>query len=268
MTTWNPKDYAQHSAAQLAWARELLDRLALRGDEAALDVGCGDGKITAECAARLPGGYALGIDAAPEMIAYARAAFPPQTHPNLEFFHLDARRIALERRIDLEARFDLAFSNAALHWIEDQPAVLVGIAHALKPGGRMAVSCGGRGNAAEILECLEAMLATEPWREMFCDFPPPYFFYGPREWAAWLREAGLTVERLELVPKDMTLAGREGLTGWVRTTWHPYTERVPEERREAFIDELAERYLARHPLDAEGLCHVAMVRLEAQARKA
>src|ERR1044071_3493163 len=45
---WNPSDYAANSAQQQGWARELIARLKLRGDERILDVGCGDGKVTAE----------------------------------------------------------------------------------------------------------------------------------------------------------------------------------------------------------------------------
>jgi trans-aconitate methyltransferase len=65
----------------------------------------------------------------------------------------------------------------------------------------------------------------------------------------------------------MTLPGVEPLRGWVRTTWLPYLERVPPERRSEFVDELVTRYVGRHPPDAEGCVHVAMVRLEAELVK-
>src|SRR5687767_8216782 len=65
---WNPADYAANSAAQLAWARELITKLKLRGDERVLDVGCGDGKVTAEIAQALPRGEITGVDSSAEMI--------------------------------------------------------------------------------------------------------------------------------------------------------------------------------------------------------
>ncbi len=68
MHKWNPAEYAWHSAAQLAWARELIARLRLRGDESVLDIGSGDGKVTAEIAAGLPRGRVVGLDESPEMI--------------------------------------------------------------------------------------------------------------------------------------------------------------------------------------------------------
>ncbi len=54
MTTWNPDEYARNSAAQSQWANEMLARLDLKGSEAVPDLGCGDGKITANIAQALP----------------------------------------------------------------------------------------------------------------------------------------------------------------------------------------------------------------------
>ncbi|HEX2623263.1 MAG TPA: methyltransferase domain-containing protein, partial [Phototrophicaceae bacterium] len=68
---WNPQDYAKNSGAQLGWARELITKLNLKGDEALLDVGCGDGKITAELARAVPDGFVLGVDSSPDFVAYA-----------------------------------------------------------------------------------------------------------------------------------------------------------------------------------------------------
>jgi len=64
---WNPEDYAKNSDAQLKWAKELKQSLNLQGDESVLDVGCGDGKITADFATTLPRGRVVGIDSSPDM---------------------------------------------------------------------------------------------------------------------------------------------------------------------------------------------------------
>ncbi len=57
---WNAADYAANSVVQQTWARELIAKLNLRGDEHILDVGCGDGKVTAEIARALPRGSVDG----------------------------------------------------------------------------------------------------------------------------------------------------------------------------------------------------------------
>src|SRR6266536_627768 len=201
MHKWNPEDYAKHSSAQLAWARELIARLKLRGDESVLDLGCGDGKVTAEIAAALPRGQVAGLDGSQEMIRFAREHYPPGRFPNLEFVVMDARQIRMERS------FDIVFSNAALHWIEDHRAILSGVSRVLRPGGRLMISCGGRGNANEILEAVEAVAAKARWREYFAGFAFPYHFYGPEEYARWLPEAGLAALNVVLFPKVMIHPG-------------------------------------------------------------
>jgi trans-aconitate methyltransferase len=258
---WNPEAYANHSAAQLKWAQELRSRLALRGDESVLDVGCGDGKITADIAQALAEGRVVGVDSSVEMIAYAARAFPLALYPNLCFANADARALPFSKT------FDLIFSNAALHWIDDHPAFLAGASRALRQGGRLVFSCGGRGNAADVFQVIDDLATLPPWRDYFNSFHIPYFFYTPDEYGPWLRQAGFGVQRLELVPKDMTHAGAEGLASWIRTTWMPITERVPENEREKWIDDFLQAYLSRFPLDPAGLAHVAMVRLEVEARR-
>jgi len=71
--------------------------------------------------------------------------------------------------------------------------------------------------------------------------------------------------RVELAQKDMQHAGMEGLTGWLRTTWFPYTDRLPPEMRAPFLEEVAERYVADNPVGPDGRTHVNMVRLEVEA---
>lgn len=79
---WNPEDYAKNSDAQLKWAKELKQSLNLQGDESVLDVGCGDGKITANFATTLPRGRVVGIDSSPDMIAYATRTYAAHVYPN------------------------------------------------------------------------------------------------------------------------------------------------------------------------------------------
>jgi len=259
---WNAAEYAANSAVQQSWARELIARLPLRGDEHVLDIGCGDGKVTAEIARAVPRGRIWGVDASPEMIAFAQATFPPATTGNLKFHVCDARKIG-----SLGEKFDLVFSNAALHWVDDHEAILRGAAAVLKPGGRLAISCGGQGNAHDVFLALRPELRRQRWRGFFRKLPAPYFFYSPEEYKKWLPKFGFRINAITLAPKDATYAGAAGLATWLRTTWLPYVQRVPESLREEFIAAVTRRYLAKHPPDAQGLVHVRMVRLEIDAVK-
>ena len=293
---WSAADYASNSAVQHTWARELIAKLDLRGDERILDVGCGDGKVTAEMAHAVPKGSVVGVDASSQMIEFATKTF---SIPNLEFRTVDAREIkpaALsspspppkEERAGVRrsikpltpalsplgrgegdertpALFDVVFSNAALHWVDDHQAFLRGAASVLKPDGRLLVSCGGKGNAHDVFLALRPVMRQKRWREFFRKMEAPYFFHSPEEYKKWLLRFGFQKHSVKLTPKDVTYAGREGFATWLRTTWIPYTQRVPENLREEFIASVAERYIGKHPMDARGMVPVRMVRLEIDA---
>jgi trans-aconitate methyltransferase len=261
MVNWNASDYSKHSSAQQQWALDLAAQLELAGHERVLDIGSGDGKFTAYLASKVPDGYVLGIDASPSMADFAREAFPEETYPNLDFRLQDATEMSFD------AEFDVVFSNAVLHWIKDHGPLIDRIRNALVPGGRFLASMGGRGNAASIFAILDELASTQTWGPFLEGFDLPWGFYGPQEYTSWLEVAGLVVNRLELVEKDMVQAGSDGLAGWIRTTWIPYVQRIPEEQQAEFISAIVDSYLESHPLDEDGNAHVVMVRLEVDANR-
>lgn len=260
--TWNPSDYAANSASQLVWARELIARIELRGDENILDVGCGDGKVTADLARAVPQGLVVGIDSAPEMIRFATENFSGPPFANLEFKVMDARQIHFHQP------FDLVVSNAALHWVDDHPAFLRGVAACLRDGGRLVVSCGGCGNAQEVFVALRGVMRLKQWRQFFRRLAAPYFFHRPEDYERWLPGHGLSATSINLSPKYAVHETADAFAAWLRTTWMPYTQRVPEAWREEFIAAVVSRYLMKKPVDAQGRVHVRMVRLEMDAVKA
>ncbi len=258
---WDAADYERSSSAQHKWAKELIAKLNLKGVEHLLDIGSGDGKVTAEIAEILNGGLAVGIDSSEEMITLARTRYSKNQFANLQFLQADARSLPFENT------FDVVFSNATMHWILDHQPVLKGIAQSLRPGGCILLQMGGKGNGAGIISVLEEMMALSQWCDYFVDFTFPYGFYDAEDYQSWLADLGLKPVRVELIPKDMTHLGREGLEAWFRTTWIPYTQRVPDSERSSFTTQLIDRYLDCYPVDKDGLAHVQMVRLEVEAIK-
>jgi trans-aconitate methyltransferase len=257
--SWDAEDYANNSSAQTQWAQELISKLALQGSESLLDIGCGDGKISAQLAQILSAGRVLGIDVSPSMIRLASERFPLTKYTNLSFLQMDATDIRLPQQ------FDIAFSSATLHWVEDHIAVLRGLRRCLKSGSKVLLQMGGRGNAHEVSRSVQVVIQRPQWKGYFDDFGQPYHFYGPEEYETWLSRSGFRPVRVELIPKDMQHQGREGLSGWFRTTWFPYTDRLPANLRADFINAVVDAYTEQHPIDTLGNTHVEMVRLEVEA---
>jgi len=240
---------------------DLLSGLKLSGMEMVLDLGCGDGKISAQIAEIVPYGSVLGIDSSPEMIEYAKKTHPKKECPNLDFFCCDMRTI------DYTEDFDRVFSNAAMHWVKDQGRVLRNIYQSLKPGGLMVIQMGGRGNAGDLFACITPLMETKPWIRYFQDFEFPYAFPDPDEYVTLLRKTGFTKCIVQLKGKDMVHEGLEGFSGWIRTTWMPYLDRLPSRLRSRFIIAIYREYTKLYPPDSFGNIHIAMVRLEAIAER-
>jgi len=258
---WNAQDYSKNSQNQFQWAQELIPKLQLKGNETLIDIGCGNGKITAELARCLPKGKVIGIDSNKEMIRLSQQDYTTKNYPNLSFQIMDARNLTFQ------SEFDLAFSNAALHWIIDQKNVLQGVKQSLKSDGRLLFQMAGKGNAKEVMDIIEQLMPAEPWKQYFQGMKFPYGFFDVNEYDTFLKQAGLVSDKIELFPKDMKHQGAEGLAGWVRTTWLPFTDKLPEAFKAKFVAEIVNRYLKDHPIDAEGMVHVGMTRLEVHAHK-
>lgn len=259
MLRWDPDDYHRHSSAQFEAAMEMISRLRLSGNERVLDIGCGDGKITVEISRLLTGGSVVGIDSSVEMIEFARKKYPQRDYPNLSWDIMDASNLTFD------GEFDVVFSNACLHWVSDHLPVLKGIKRSLKPGGLALLQMRGRGEIGKLEEALMAMLQREEWGRYFSSFSHSFGFHEPEDYHAWLRQAGLTPRRVELVKRDMVHAGREGMAGHIRTTWLPFTLQVPEVLREKFIYELVDTYIEHSPPDDSGIVHVPSYRLVVEA---
>jgi trans-aconitate 2-methyltransferase len=257
---WDPDDYGRSAPAQTAWAAELLPLLELSGGEAVLDLGSGDGRVTAALADLVPNGRVVGLDSSPAMVAHARRHHAA-TRPNLEFVLGDMQAAPFRDR------FDRIFSNAALHWARDLPAVAEGIASALRPRGRAVIQCGGAGNAAPMVAVLDGLTRSPAWAPYFPETVLRYTFPDDAAFRTLLVDEGLAPIEVALIPKTMVLAGRDRLAGWIRTTWPRYTGSVPEDRREAFVDVLVDGYLALSPPGPEGTVEVPMVRLQAVAER-
>ena len=170
-------------------------------------------------------------------------------------------------RLNLKNQFDIIFSNAALHWVKDHLSLLKNVKESLKESGRILFQMGGKGNAQETIDAVNEVINKNKWNHYFNNFSFPYTFYSEEEYVQMLNTVGLKPKRVELLPKIMTHRGKEGMMGWIRTTWLPFTERIPEDQRDNFIDDVVDSYLKQHPIDDDGLIRIKMMRLEVEAVK-
>src|ERR1700730_16942748 len=172
---WSAERYAATAHFVPTLGTPVVELLDPQPGEHILDLGCGDGVLTEMIAAA--GASVVAVDAAPDMIAAARAR------------GLDAR-VVPGQSLAFAREFDAVFSNAALHWMRPPEAVLAGVRRPLKPGGRFVAEMGGHNNTAAILVALSAVLARHGLDAHRLN---PWYFPSADAYPGKLEDAGFTV---------------------------------------------------------------------------
>ena len=140
---WNPSKYAANARFVADLGDKVLDLLDAKVGEKVLDLGCGDGVLTARISAA--GAKVLGVDSSSKMVEAAVARGVTAV-------------VADGEALGFVQEFDAVFSNAALHWMKDPDAVMQGVRRALKAGGRFVAEFGGVGNTRTVIDAIDREL--------------------------------------------------------------------------------------------------------------
>jgi trans-aconitate 2-methyltransferase len=230
---WDAATYHRVSGPQVEFARALLDRFELRGDETVLDAGCGSGRVTAMLLERLPNGHVVAVDQAESMVEHAREALPPDRATVI-------RAELTELRLDEPV--DAVFSNAVFHWIADHDRLFERLHAALRPGGRLVAQCGGEGNVARFHAAAREAAAEEPYASHLEGWQGPWNFAGADETHRRLERAGFGRVETWLEPHPVV---PDDPADYLRTVCLGYhLERLPEELRDGYVQAVLRRSVA------------------------
>jgi len=244
--TWDPERYARNARFVSDLAAAVVELLNASPGERILDLGCGDGILTAKFAEM--GCHIVGVDGSAAQIEAARK------------LGLDARLMDGEK-LCFDGEFDAVFSNAALHWMRNPEAVISGVWRALRPNGRFVAEFGGHGCVAKIKKALVGALNR---RGLDGEAAVPWYFPTPEEYSGLLKKNGFSVASIALVPRPTPLPG--DVTGWLETFGESFIACLPLAERPAYIAEVREA-LRPELFDSEGKWTADYVRLRFAATK-
>jgi SAM-dependent methyltransferase len=237
---WSASDYARNGRFVQEMAGQVFGMLAPKPGERILDLGCGDGTLTAEIKAA--GADVIGVDLSDELLAVARMK-------GLRIRKLDGHAL------DFVSEFHAVFSNAALHWMLKPDLVIAGVHRALLAHGRFVAELGGHGNVAALAVAMRAVSARRNGNPALLT---PWFFPTAEEYGELLAERGFTVREITLVSRPTLL--KNGIEGWLRTFGRSFFDQFPEPKRSEAVAEAAE--LVRPSLcDSRGVWTADHVRL-------
>jgi trans-aconitate 2-methyltransferase len=232
---FDPKKYQAASGHQRDWGNRLIDELHLKGDEIILDLGCGEGTLTARLAALVPNGGVVGMDSSATMIAEAKDL----ETSNLKFLCRDIDDL------DFHQGFDVIVSNAALHWVRDHDALLRNVHEALRPGGVARFNFAGDGNCSNFFAVVRELMSSPRYSRYFEHYLWPWYMPTVDEYYDKIQSSGLFDFRVWGEVADRSFTATE-MIGWLeQPSLVPLLEQIASDDKEAFRDDVVAMMLNR-----------------------
>jgi trans-aconitate 2-methyltransferase len=237
---WDPAKYLEFAGHRLRPALDLLARVSAASPAVVHDLGCGAGNVTRLLLDRWPAAAVTGVDGSAVMLAAARALAPEVTWVQADVGTWRSPRPA-----------DVVFSNAALHWLDDHPALFPRLIEGLTPGGTLAVQM-PRNHGAPSHTQMVAAAETGSWRERL---RPALRSRPVAEPAVYYDLLAPRVSRLDIWETEYlhVLEGDNQVVEWTRgSALKPLLDALEEPERSSFLAEYSARIARAYPRRADG----------------
>ena len=237
--------YQKASKHQQEWGNSLISELSLNGNEAILDLGCGDGRTTAQLAKLVPNGKVVGIDASIGMIETAMQ----RAGDNLTFIQLDINNL------DYHNTFDIIFSNAALHWIKDHKTLLANSYSALRDNGILLWDFAENGNC------------SEKYKQYFYNFEWPWYMPDKDDYIKLISDSGFNRYTVTEVNRDRYFKNTDEMIKWIdQPSIVPFISILPEDIKKEFRRDVIHSMIKK-TLQPDGTCFETFRRIHVLAYK-
>jgi trans-aconitate methyltransferase len=225
-TSWNAALYDDKHNFVFKYGEDVVKLLAPEKGERILDLGCGTGHLThliAQAGARV-----IGIDNSASMVERAHAAYP-----DLDF------RVMSATDFHFPTPFDAVFSNAVLHWVLDKESAVDQIAQSLRPGGRLVLEMGGKGNTEEIIVTTRKILTRHGYYSNAAI--QLWYFPSLSEYTTLLEKKGFRVRFAAHFDRPTELQDTEnGVKEWVRMFCNAFFSNIPDSEVDTILEEIQE----------------------------
>lgn len=251
------KKYEKTSGHQREWGEKLIKELDLQGTERILDLGCGDGTLTAQLSSLVPKGTVVGIDASQGMIKVAQQ----KQGRNLSFLLMDINDL------DFSEEFNVVFSNATLHWVSDHQRLLSNVRRALCVDGVVRFNFAGDGNCSHFLKVIRESMALAGFSKYFEHITWPWYMPSVEDYKILAEDGGFGNAKVWGENADRFFPDAEALTEWIdQPSLVPFIACVADRDKASFRELVVRRMIeeTKHP---DGRCFETFRRINLYARK-
>ncbi|MCF7810483.1 methyltransferase domain-containing protein [bacterium] len=226
---WNPNTYLKFKTERAEPLKDLMKLVKIRPNIKVLDLGCGTGELTAELSEQLPKSEVIGIDNSSEMLEKTVKL----EHPGLHF--------ELKRIEDTDGKWDMIFSNAALHWVTDHYSLIPRLIKMLNQGGQLVAQFpSGHRNKAQ--KAISEVASIEPLSSTMNNWQWSFPVLETEEYAELLFSNGGSEITVYDKVYPHILQNADEVFNWISgTTMIPYLERLPESLHEPFRQKIRTR---------------------------
>lgn len=223
------KGYNKNSSLQWQWATNALEKYPWTGHERVLDIGSGDGKVSAFISKECTHGLVVGLDISPSMNTFASSLFRPDTFSTLLFQQGDIAHLPFENQFDLVTAF------CALHYVVDYKSALSAIHKSLRAHGKLLFVGPGRDNTS-VANISETLIQSEKWTSYFPTFTKQRVYFTKDEYTTILQESGFTPIYFDVTHDKVTFANKQALTNWLRPLINYISHLTPDLQDDFLLD--------------------------------
>ncbi len=249
--------YKKSSTHQKEWGNRIISEFQFHGNERVLDLGCGDGVLTAHLAELVPDGFVLGIDSSHGMIEVAEKL----SRSNLTFKCQDINTLGYNEE------FDLVYSNATLHWVKDHRRLLENTYRGLRKNGVVRFNFAAEGNCSHFFKVIKEAMEQPAYAKFFKAFEWPWYMPALAEYEDLVKLSKFDEVKVWGEVADRYFPDKETMIKWVdQPSIVPFLECVPPECKKAFRDYVVEK-MVRETLQADRTCFETFRRINLSCRK-
>lgn len=225
--------YNQNSHLQWDLAVKFIKTIPWTEEDNILDVGCGDGKITALIADVCGVSGIIGIDISSSMVDFAQQKY---IEPNLSFIELDIEKL------NFREQFTKVVSFSALHWVVDQEKAFAKIYESLVPSGKVYILTYGK-SCMNISVLAEKLIYSEKWKDYFPSYKPTRIYLTKEECYSYLRKVGFVEIDIQQMVEQFIYPNRRAFIDFIQPLLS-FATHLSEELKKQFVEEIVEQVIA------------------------